>query len=399
MEPVTEKARNLYLGLLNKAAQGLVVLVSLLVALVICAKLFEHINASQILIVQSPLTGKLNYYSTAGVKFQGLGTVTVFRKMSTYEFENPVRFNEGGHGTMVGSVNWEMPLDSDHLKLLYEKFGNQEAIQRHLIEVVVNKAVYMTGPLMSSKESYAEKRTSLISYIEDQIANGVYRTTQKDIKSKDPITGSEKTVTVVEIVKDEHGQPERQEEAVLQTYGIHTSNFAVTKLPYDETVESQIKQQQEINMKVQTAIAAAKEAEQNAITVAKQGEANAASAKWEQEVIKAKAVTEAEQQLEVATLQKRAAEQNKLKNILEGEGEATKRRLIMSADGALQVKVNAWLEAQRIWADAVAKQKWVPEIQMGASTKAGGSSDIVDLLTIKTAKELGLDMGIRKAAP
>lgn len=40
----------------------------------------------------------------------------------------------------------------------------------------------MTGPLMSSKESYAEKRTNLIRFIEDQISNGVYKTAQKDIK-------------------------------------------------------------------------------------------------------------------------------------------------------------------------------------------------------------------------
>ena len=34
----------------------------------------------------------------------------------------------------------------------------------------------MTGPLMSSKESYAEKRNELLRLMEDQVQRGVYRT-------------------------------------------------------------------------------------------------------------------------------------------------------------------------------------------------------------------------------
>ena len=62
-------------------------------------------------------------------------------------------------------------------------------------------------------------------------------------------------------------------------------------MPYEETVEAQIRQQQSITMDVQTAIADAKKAEQRAITVEQQGRANAAEAKWAQEQIKATQVT------------------------------------------------------------------------------------------------------------
>lgn len=369
----------------------------LLVMLIISMNIFEGVDASHIMCIQSPVSGKLNWYTTAGIKWQGFGKVTDYKKLSTYDFNVPVRFNDGGHGNLIGSLNYELPIDPEHLSQLHIKYGSQSAIQKSLIETVTNKCVYMTGPLMSSKESYAEKRTSLIRYIEDQIMNGVYRTSQKEVKTKDPMTSADKTITVVEIVQN-GAVPERQEEAVLMAYGIHTSNFAVTSLPYDEAVEGQIKQQQSITMTVQTAIASAKEAEQRAITAAKEGEANAAKAKWEQEVIKAKAVTLAQQNKEVAELDAQTAAAEKKANILRGEGEGERKRLVMNADGALDKKLEAIVAINKMYAEAIKdyKGQWVPSVVMGTEGKAGGGATaLVDLLTAKTAREIGVDLSTK----
>lgn len=372
-----------------------------LFVIIFSGMLFENVDADEIVVIQSPAAGRLSCWITPGIKWQGLGKTTIYHKLETYEFQIPVRFNDGGHGTIHGSVNYELPLDTENLISLHVRYGSQESIQKELLETVVNKSVYMTGPLMSSKESYAERRTSLILYIEDQIKNGVYATAQKDVKVKDPITGVEKTATVVEIRLDTQGIPMRQEESVLSNYHIKTSNFAVTRLPYDDAVENQIKQQQELAMKVQTAMASAKEAEQRAITVAKEGEANAAKAKWEQEVEKAKAVTLAQQQFEVSKLEALSAEQKKRAEILLGEGEATRKKLVMAADGALEKKLDAWKSVNQMYADAMQKYPgaWVPQIVMGESStgRAGsGAQAMIDLLTTKTALQLGLETKIEK---
>jgi len=373
--------------------------VGVILAIILCTNLFKNLSADKVMCIQNPITGSLTWYTEPGLKWQGFGKVTKFEKLETYEFQIPVRFNDGGHGTVVGSINYEVPLDVPSLTSLLQKYGSQEAIQKNLVEVVTNKCVYMTGPLMSSKESYAEKRTSLIFYIEDQIKNGVYRTTQEEVKTKDPITGADKTITVAKIVIDKDGKPMRQEDAILTGYGIKTSNFAVTKLPYDDAVEKQITQQQGITMSVQTAMAQAKEAEQNAITVGKQGEANAAKAKWEQEVVKAKAVVEAQQQLEVATLQKQAAAQEKEKQIMLGEGEATRKKLVMAADGALEKKIEALVAINSRYAQAMEAYKgaWVPSVVMNdakGATAGSGANDLIELLKAKSAKELSIDMTI-----
>ena len=363
--------------------------------------LFETLNAEHLMVIQSPVSGELTFYTNPGMKWQGFGRVTKYPRRSIYEFKVPVRFNDGGHAKMVGSVQYEMPIDSAHLRELHLKFGSPEAIQKQLIETVVDKSIYMTGPLMSSKESYAEKKNDLISEVEDQISHGVYRTTQEEAKSKDAMTGADKTITIVKIVM-ENGKPQRQDESALDTFGIKTFNFSVTDLPYDEAIEKQIKSQQELTMQVQTAIADAKRAEQAAITAAKNGEAEAAKAKWAQEVIKATEVTKAEQGKAVAKLDKEAAEFTKQKEILLGEGEGERKRLVMQADGALEKKLAAWVETQHAWADAIAKYPghWVPSVVMGGSSggAGAGASELMQLLTAKTAKDLALDMQMSGAS-
>ena len=368
------------------------------VVLIACFKIFENLDANKIMVIQSPFSGKLTWHTSAGTKWQGFGKVTKYPRRAIFEFKTSVRFNDGGHGTMIGSVQYEYPLTPVHLTAIHSKFSNDAAVESQLITTVVNKAVYMTGPLMSSKESYAEKRNYLISYVEDQIQNGVYKTIQSEKKQADPMTGVEKMVTVVDI-QQKNGLPERQEEAALKEFGIRTFNFSISELPYDQAVEAQIKSQQQITMDVQTSIASAKKAEQNAITVEKEGQALAAKARWEQEVIKARAVTESQQKLEVARLDAQAAEQKKREQILLGEGEAERKKLVMAADGALEKKLDAYVKVNELYADAIKGYQgaWVPSIVMGGDGKAAsGANDLIELLKVKTARDLSLDVGVPK---
>lgn len=376
-------------------------------------KLFEHVDADEIVVIQSPISGTLTWYTTPGLKWQGWGTVTRYRKSFTYWFSYrpdqgaktdqsmKTRFYDGGHAKISGSVRVDLPLDEKSLTGLHIRFGSQEAIEHALVGTVFEKSVYMAGPLMSSKESYAEKRPLLIFYIEDQALHGVYQTTTQDVRMKDPITGVEKTVTLTKIVESSKapGGMARQETSPIQEFSLKCYNLAINQITYDDIVEKQILQQQEAIMAVQTAVARAKEAEQDALTAEQRGLANAKKAKWEQEVIKAKQMTEAEQRLGVAELDRKTAEQRKQESILLGQGEAERRRLIMEADSALEIKINAWKEVNRYYADQIGKQRWVPEIQWGGAAgpqaaPGQAANDLVNLFAIQTAKQLSLDMKI-----
>ncbi|MCL5407188.1 MAG: SPFH domain-containing protein [Patescibacteria group bacterium] len=370
-------------------------------------QLVENLDANHIMVIQSPM-GKLTWYDTPGPKWQGFGKVTKYEKRKQFWFSSKadqgditnqsikIRFNDGGHAFVSGSLAWEMPRGNEMRTALHTKYGSEDAIEQQLIRTVVEKSIYMTGPLMSSKESYAERRSILLQYIEDQIQNGVYETTTRQEKQADPMTGKMKTVNIVEIVKEPNGQFVRTDDSPIRKFEIPTFNLTINEIKYDKIVDDQIATQQRAIMDVQTAMAEARKAEQAAITAEKNGQAEAAKAKWEQEAIKAKAVTKAEQELEVAQLGAKAAAQTKIALTLEGQGEGAKRRAIMTADGGLDKKLNALIEVNKIWADAVKgyQGSWVPTIVMGGSSgKVGGAAtDFMQFMTAKSALDLGVSL-------
>ena len=310
--------KNLFTNLTTKKILILGMGFFLLTFLLFSGKIVENVDNSEIVIIQSSFSGTVSIYTTPGPVFQNFGIATHYKKSNQFWFSKKtdegkeedqsikIRFNDGGHGQISGSVRWYMPTNNAAILKLHTDFGNQLAIEQQLIRQVVTKAVYMTGPLMSSKESSAEKRNDLLSYIEDQCINGVYRTKQEDIKVHDDLMNTDKSVTVVKIV-EVNKVPSRQEVSAVKTYNISLQGLALNSIDYDEEVEKQIKVQQQAYMQVQTAIANSKKAEQDAITTELQGKASAAKAKWEQEVIKAQAVTQAQQEKEVATLQAQTA--------------------------------------------------------------------------------------------
>lgn len=383
---------------------GLLTVVVLIIGMTLLGQVMQNVDADQIVLIQSPIRGTLSWYTTPGIKLQWFGKVTTYYKRQIYSFKNQIRFNDGAHGYMTGSIQYELPLDDIHLTAIHVRFGGQEAVQKQLIQTVVDKATYMTGPLMSSKESYAEKRNALIWYVEDQVASGVYRTKQKEERTRDSISGEEKTITVVEIIEKD-GRPQRQEEAVLTSFGIKPFNFSITAVDYDQKVEEQIAAQQQAVMDVQTAMAEAKKAEQRKLTVEVEGQATAARTKWEQEAIKAREVTAAEQRREVAKLDAEAAELTKKQQIALGEGESTRKRLVMEADGALQIKLDALVEINKAYATAIQGYQgdWVPDVVYGGNdgsfkSAGAGANQLIDLLTAKTAKDLGVDLSVYGAA-
>jgi hypothetical protein len=93
-----------------------------------------------------------------------------------------------------------------------------------------------------------------------------------------------------------------------------------------------------------------------------------------------------------------------LKLTLEGQGEAGKRQLIMSADGGLDKKLDAYVKTQELWASAFAnfKGQVVPSVIM-SSAPAGnattsGVTTFMEMMTAKAARDLAIDMQAGGAA-
>lgn len=365
-------------------------------------KIIEDVDAKEIVVIQAPFTGTLQPYTTAGTKWQWFGTVTRYKKSFQYWFVKnddgdgsiKVRFNDGGHAQINGSIRVDMPMDEKSIIALHVRYGSQEAIEHALIGQLISKSVYMTGPMMSSKESNSERRTQLLGYIEDQAINGVYQTYVSTAKVKDPMDETqERTVSITSISTDKAGNPMRGEKSPVKEFNIRLYNLTINSIDYDAKVEEQIRTQQSSIMAVQIAIADAKKAEQQAYTAAKQGEAEATKIKWEQEAKNAQTIAEADGRRRAAEQDALAALQEKAANIARGQGEAERKRLVMAANGALDVKLEAWLKERQYAWEAFSKFQGniVPQFQTGSQ---GGSNAMnwMDVMGMKAMNDLTLDM-------
>lgn len=382
--------------------------------LVSIPQLMENVDAKDVVIIQSPISGDLAVYTEPGWKWQGFGKVTSYPRRDQFSFSDrkdqgkqadesiSTRFNDGGHGNISGTMNWAMPLNAASIIAIHKDFGSIAAIEQQLIRTAMQKVIYNVGPTMSSTESSAEKRPEIPKYIDDQLTHGPYLTQTVQREVVDLITGQKKMAAIVIIAMNDKGQPVRESESQISKYGILLQPVSINKIAYDAVVENQIKERQGATTQVQIAIANAKKAEQDAITIAEQGKAAAAKAKWEQETINAKEIAEAEKTKLVAKLGADAAEQLKRKLILEGEGEAGKRKLILEADGALDKKLEAYVAVSKAYATAIQSAQpgaWTPQVQMGsAGSGSSNANALIDLMTARTATELGLDRTIAKGA-
>ena len=397
---------------LNGVKGSILAVLAVLVSVFVSFNMFELQDASEYMVIQNPITGNVAVYTDPGIHFQNFGSVTKFPRRNEYTFGaikvdektnksrciggQSIRFYDGGHADACGAVSWEMPSDEKSIIEIYKAFRTATVVESQAIGRALESAAYFSGPTMSSLESAAGRRTELLQYINDQMANGVYKTVAKTIDRVDE-TGMKHTNTVTEIVLNSTGQPVRAQSSFVKTFNIRLLPMTINTFTYDDRVEKQINDQQQATNAVQVAIANAKRAEQDAKTAAATGEAAAMTAKWKQETANAKVISETQAKVTIAEADVKAAELEKRAAILRAEGDARARQLVMEADGALQQKLAAYIEVNKAYADAIHKYQgsWVPSVMMGGggpSTSVNGATSLMDMLAVKTARDLAVEV-------
>ena len=401
------------------------VAVLIIIGLVCASSIIETVDKGTYQIKQAAITGKMSAKMVPGVWLQMFGDIDPWPKAETFFFTADkdgkddtdvdmsieVRFNDGSLCKVSGTARVLLPTtEQDAIALVTERghktYGD---LEQKLILPTVRNVLRSTANLMSARESYGEKRADFINWARDQIENGLYDTDETIAEVEDLITGEKVRKAVKVIRKDKNGLPVYQYNPLRET-GIRLDNFEIKVFNYERKVQEQIAKQQEARMNVETAKAKAEEAKQDELKAIAEGKKNVAIAKYEKEQEKIKAVVDAqkdkevaelqaEKKLEVAKLEKAAAAETKQANILEGEGLAEKKRLILQADGALQQKLDTYATVNRYYADAIKNYQgnWVPTVTMGESNgvAGNGAEQLIKMLSVKTAKDLALDMNIQ----
>lgn len=406
---------------------GIVVLLGAALAIFFMA--FGINNAGHRTVVQYP-TGTLFVKFSPGIYPQWFGTAEVYNDVITFDYDKTtsdvgssidqvgvsVRYQDGGTGTVYGKARFTLPSDEDTMLHLHKAFRSNRGVSQKLIKSVTEEGMNLTAGLMSSEEAYAEKRSIFTQWASQQISKGKFQTRLEKISSVDESTGKTVTKNVPVISYALDGLPVHLD-SDLADYGIGVNGFQITDWDFEPKTLQQIATKREATMAIITAIANAERAKQDAITSEEQGKANVMTAKYQKEVIKEQAIVDAQRQKEVAVISaerqvevarqfKLEAEQKKLaaveykqEQILRGEGDGAYKRIVMQADGALAQKLATYERVMNRFAEAVEKQKWVPEIQMGGTENASGGSSamtLIEMMGIKAAKDLSLDMKINK---
>ena len=217
-------------------------------------------------------------------------------------------------------------------------YADYTNLEQKLVLPVVRNSLRLTANLISARESCSEQRSDFVFWAWDQIQSGIYETEEETRKVVDPVSGQEVTKTFKIIKVDARGNPVHQRNP-MEGLGITLTNFDVKLFDYTEKVRAQISTQQTALMVVATARAKAQQAEQEALMAEAEGKANVARARYEEEQKKIRAVVGAQQRLEVGQLDRQAAGEKKQEQILLGQGEAERKRLVLRADGALKQKL------------------------------------------------------------
>ena len=382
-----------------------------------------NVDESEIVVTQDAYDGDMTVYSTPGFKWIWFASTVTYPKRGQIElfpatkdgkvamdlnskeakaYGAPIRFNDKGGATFYGQFSYTLPTDEVSILKIRTKYPSRATLENRLILPVITKSIYMTGPTMSSEESAAARRAELIATIMDMINYGPWQVVNSPEQVHDPITNKFKTVNVAKPVVDANAPngKARQEVGALIDFGVTVFNPEIKKWKYDDQVEKQIESQRRITMEIQTAVADTNKAQQEIIKVEKEGEAEAAKAKWLQEKENAKEIALAEKNKRVAELDKEAAEFTKQKDILEGQGKAEKRRLIMQADGQLEKRLEYWLKGVESRSNAIRDYKgnWVPQIDMSTTGTTAGSGSanvtkadkILEMFSVKMAQELAV---------
>ncbi|MCI4667608.1 MAG: SPFH domain-containing protein [Bacteroidia bacterium] len=358
---------------------GIVILVILTVLPLISFRVLERNDSGKTLVMQYP-TGEVSVYLAPGIKGQWFGKSTNYDKEGDYEFEKRIRFNDGGRATIVGSFRYKLPEDEVMMKKIHASYPTEEVLKRSLIGNVVDKAVYTTGPLMSSKESSSEKRNDLLVYIEDQAENGTFLTYTQPEKKIDPLSGKEVTIQVTRIRQDSSGVFSRAGDSPVEEFGIRLYKLTIDNINYDNAIEDQLQLQMKAELDVQTAIADAKKAEQRALQAEAEGRRQVAEVNATKAVELARAVADARKDSIAAAVEVATAELKARQKKIEADAKFYENQRLVSAGLTPQEKAQ-WEYKTAVGVAKELKDAKVPEIMIsGGQGKDGASPNTVLLM-------------------
>ncbi|MEQ1587871.1 MAG: hypothetical protein ABL895_18440 [Cyclobacteriaceae bacterium] len=315
-----------------------------------------------------------------------------------------IRFSDATTANVKGITQFILPADEKEMILIHNTHRTPQSLVVKRLAPYTKECLQSSAQLMSSEKHYGGGRAQMAQDFMDQLKEGVFLLVTEENIVYDSLAGEKKRIYQTEIQVDKKSGIPRRKLSSIKEYGITVADAAITDVDYEEKVDDKLIKIIDAVTKSSISKQELMTAQQQTLTAKAKGEQALVEIEYQQKQEQTKQVVEAETKVKVAEqdkLQQKIAyegailEAKKIKELADAQAYARSR--IMQADGALEMKLNAQIEIQKVWADAFSKYTGaiVPQIQTGGTAVGNGALNFMDIMTAKTAKDFALDLKVK----
>lgn len=315
-----------------------------------------------------------------------------------------IRFSDATTANVKGITQFILPADEKEMILIHNTHRTPQSLVVKRLAPYTKECLQSSAQLMSSEKHYGGGRAQMAQDFMDQLKEGVFLLVTEENIVYDSLAGEKKRIYQTEIQVDKKSGIPRRKLSSIKEYGITVADAAITDVDYEEKVDDKLIKIIDAVTKSSISKQELMTAQQQTLTAKAKGEQALVEIEYQQKQEQTKQVVEAETKVKVAEqdkLQQKIAyegailEAKKIKELADAQAYARSR--IMQADGALEMKLNAQIEIQKVWADAFSKYTGaiVPQIQTGGTATGNGALNFMDIMTAKTAKDFALDLKVK----
>jgi hypothetical protein len=312
-----------------------------------------------------------------------------------------IRFSDATTANVKGITQFILPSDEKEMILIHNTHRTPQSLVVKRLAPYTKECLQSSAQLMSSEKHYGGGRAQMAQDFMDQLKEGVYLLRTEENVVFDSLEQEKKRVYQTEIQYDKKTASPKRKQSSIKEYGITVADAAITDVDYEDKVDQKLTKIIDAVTKSSISKQELMTAQQQTLTAKAKGEQALVEIEYQQKQEQTRQVVEAETKVKVAEqdrLQQKIAyegsilEAKKIKELADAEAYAKSR--IMQADGALEMKLKAQVEVQKVWADAFSKYTGavVPQIQTGGGATSNGALNFMDIMTAKTAKDFALDL-------
>lgn len=312
-----------------------------------------------------------------------------------------IRFSDATTADVRGITQFILPSDEKEMILIHNTHRTPQSLVVKRLAPYTKECLQSSAQLMSSEKHYGGGRAQMAQDFLDQLKEGVYLLKTEENVIFDSLEMEKKRIYQTEVQYDSKTMAPKRKLSSIKEYGITVADAAITDVDYESKVDEKLVKIIDAATKSAISKQELMTAQQQTLTAKAKGEQALVEIEYQQKQDQTKQVVEAETKVKVAEqdkLQQKIAyeasilEARKIKELADANAYARQR--IMQADGALELKLKAQVEVQKVWADAFSKYTGavVPQIQTGGGPVQNGALSFMDIMTAKTAKDFALDL-------